>query len=362
MRAPAPSLRFAPTTRNGFYPALQERVREEMRCRDCDRYSDWRIAVKGAVYGGLAAGCYVGAVLGGFSDGISLGLALLYGVAVLLLGINLGHDAAHDCLCRSRLGNRLVLITCFTLIGLSGYLWRMRHVRSHHVFPNVNGCDIDIDENPFLRLSPNHPRRHMHRFQQFYAPLVYAMVYLHTVYVQDFIYLFKRDLANMHDIRHPRGEYAVFAATKAGHLAITLMAPMMLSPFAWWQVLIAYITMAFGSSALFVYLLIGTHFCEEVVFPRVATDGQLSTDWATHALATSADWSPKSRLAALVAGGANAHAAHHLFPNVCHTHYRWISPIIADAAADFGIQYNAMTLPAMIASHFRLLRRLGRPE
>jgi linoleoyl-CoA desaturase len=200
----------------------------------------------------------------------------------------------------------------------------------------------------------------MHRFQQFYAPLVYAMVYLHTVYVQDFVYLFKRNLANMRDIRHPPAEYAVFAATKSAHIVITLVVPMLLSPFAWWQALVAYVTMAFVSSALFVYLLIGTHFCEEVVFPPTATDGQLPTDWATHALATSADWSPQSRIAAVVAGGVNTHAAHHLFPNFCHSHYRWITPIIAELAAEHGVQYNALTLPAMIASHFRLLRRLGR--
>ena len=47
----------------------------------------------------------------------------------------------------------------FSLLGVSAYLWRMRHTRSHHVFPNVNGCDVDIDENPFVRLSPNQPWR-----------------------------------------------------------------------------------------------------------------------------------------------------------------------------------------------------------
>ena len=52
----------------------------------------------------------------------------------------------------------------FTLLGANTYLWRLRHVKSHHNFPNVNGRDIDIDDTAFLRLSPNQPRRRYHRY------------------------------------------------------------------------------------------------------------------------------------------------------------------------------------------------------
>ena len=35
---------------------------------------------------------------------------------------------------------------------------------------------------------------------------------------------------------------------------------------------------------------------------------------------------------------------------------------LADTAAEFALPYHVMTLPAMVHSHFRLLRRLGGPD
>jgi linoleoyl-CoA desaturase len=113
---------------------------------------------------------------------------------------------------------------------------------------------------------------------------------------------------------------------------------------------------------VFIVLLIGTHFAEETAFPIVNAKGELPHGWAYHALATSLDWSPESPLANFFAGGANAHAAHHLFPNVAHVHYPAITRIIADEAARHGIPYNRTTLPGMLTSHLRFLRRMGSGE
>src|SRR5205814_1826400 len=131
-----------------------------------------------------------------------------------LLAINIGHDAAHHVLTRRPALDDLIQALSFTLLGVNAYLWRLRHTRSHHVFPNVNGCDIDIDDNHFVRLSPNQPWRPHFRFQHLYAPLAYVFVALHTVLWQDFVYLFKKRLANMTDLKHPPHEYAVFFLSK----------------------------------------------------------------------------------------------------------------------------------------------------
>src|SRR5262249_9135374 len=163
----------------------------------------------------------------------------------------------HAALSRRAWINNVALFGSFTMIGADPYLWRMRHVRSHHVFPNVNGCDIDIDSNLLLRLSPNHPKRAYQRYQHLYAPLVFWIVDIHTVFIQDVHYLFKRELANMVDIRHPPLAYAGFLACKAVFLAIVFFVPAFMLPFHWWQVLIGALLMSFVSSCAFVYLLIG---------------------------------------------------------------------------------------------------------
>ena len=42
-------------------------------------------------------------------------------------------------------------------MALNAYLWRRRHVGSHHTFPNVQGGDADMDDNPFLRVTASSP-------------------------------------------------------------------------------------------------------------------------------------------------------------------------------------------------------------
>jgi linoleoyl-CoA desaturase len=356
----APKIRFTAGNRGQFYLVLKQRVMRKLAAHGADRYGDWRLAVKGAVYGVCAAASYAALVTATRPPGVLLLLAVAYEVAVLLLAINIGHDAAHNAVSRRAWVNRLLQFVTFGLLGADAYLWRLRHVKSHHTFPNVNGCDIDIDENPFLRLSPNHPRRPWQRYQHLYAPLAYWVVALHTIFYQDFVYLRKRTLANMRDIRHPWWAYVQFAAGKALYLAATFVVPLSAIDLPAWQILLGVLIASGVSSILFVALLIGTHFAEEPAFPALDGAGRLPHDWAEHALLTAVDWSPTSRLAHFIAGGVNAHAAHHLFPTLCHVHYRAIAGIVRDTAQEFGLRYHVTTLPRMIASHFRFLRALGR--
>jgi linoleoyl-CoA desaturase len=289
-----------------------------------------------------------------------LALANVYGIGALLFAINVGHDGAHATLSRHSWINQTALYGSFMLIGADPYLWQLRHVRSHHVFPNVNGSDIDIDSNVFLRLSPNHPKRWYQRYQHIYAPLIFWLVDVHTVFIQDIQYLFKRELANMTDIRHPPTAYAGFVLCKVVFLGIVFVAPVLVLPIPWWQVLIGALLMSFVSSCAFVYLLIGTHFAEETAFPTPDKHGHLPHDWATHAMMTSLDWNPYSRVAHAIAGGSNAHAAHHLFPNVSHTHYREITRLIAKVAAEFGVPHHVTVFHRMLRSHFGFLRSMAR--
>jgi linoleoyl-CoA desaturase len=62
-------------------------------------------------------------------------------------------------------------------------------------------------------------------------------------------------------------------------------------------------------------------------------------------------------------GGLNYQIEHHLFPRVCHVHYRNLSPIVERLAAKHGVPYNDYpTLWQAIRSHYRMLKRLGDPR
>lgn len=354
--------RFSRDRGDDFLRVVQRRVAQYLSDQGKSRFDDGSIALKGAFYA-AAALLFYGLVLCEVGPGWALVLfAVGFGTSVLLLAINVAHDAAHHALTPHRRLNSLLQTLSFTLLGVSAYLWQFRHLKSHHVFPNVNGCDIDIDETVFFRLTPNQPRRRHHRYQHLYAPIVYWFVGLHTVVYQDIVYLFKKRLANMTDIRHPWREYGVFVLCKLAYVALIFVLPIAVMDRPWWHIVLGVLIMSAAMSLVFVTLLIGTHFCEEARFPNPDADGRLPHGWATHALVTALDWSPTSKLANFLVGGANAHAAHHLFPTHAHIHYPAITRIIRETAAEFDLPYNRTTLPRMLASHFRFLRRMGRAD
>jgi linoleoyl-CoA desaturase len=60
-------------------------------------------------------------------------------------------------------------------------------------------------------------------------------------------------------------------------------------------------------------------------------------------------------------GGLNYQIEHHLFPNVCHVHYRKISRIVKQTAQEFGLPYKSEpTFLGALIGHARLLKELGR--
>lgn len=359
-KARSQKIKFARDVDDRFLPTLRSRVAAYFRSSGLPRTGGRKILFKGLFYGTFTIAFYA-LTLSGWLGGVGTFFsATACGLFVLLLVANIAHDASHDALSGNKTFDRFVHMVVFSLLGSNAYLWRMRHVKSHHNFPNVNGCDVDIDENPFIRLSPNHPGRRYQAFQHLYAPFIYAMVALHSIFVQDFIYLFKKRLANLHDIRHPPIQYVLFVVSKLAYFGLALALPMTLLDYAWWQVLIGYLFVTAVQSLTFIFMLVGTHFTEETACPVVDEEGYLPHSWADHALLTSMDWLPRNPLANFIAGGANAHAAHHLFPNVSHVHYIAISEIIRETAAEFDKPYKEASVRHMVASHFRLLRRLGR--
>ena len=127
--------------------------------------------------------------------------------------------------------------------------------------------------------------------------------------------------------------------------------------------MLGYLAMSSAVSLMFVFLLIGTHFSDRTDFPAVDADGNLDRTWAEHNLATACDSAPESWWAHFFVGGVNAHAAHHLFPRVCHTHYRAIARIIIEVTDEYGVAYNRSSFTGMVRSHFAFLRQMGeRPE
>ena len=92
------AIRFRHSSRSDFYAEVTRRVAAHFRATGKSRYADGLLWAKAALFGGLAAGSYALVLWHPFADWVLAPVALVYGVATLLLAINVGHDAAHGTL------------------------------------------------------------------------------------------------------------------------------------------------------------------------------------------------------------------------------------------------------------------------
>ena len=97
---------------------------------------------------------------------------------------------------------------------------------------------------------------------------------------------------------------------------------------------------------------------------RPDANGVIHADWAVHELRTTADVARNNLFLNWYIGGLNFQIEHHLFPNICHVHYRKIAPIVESTAREFNVSYNLkISFLEALRSHIRRLKLLGRqPE
>lgn len=345
-------------TENEFYAMLRKRVNEQFSGQKI-AHADWTFWAKGGFWFFISYFSYFSL----FNSSISYFLFWLcyaiFSLAGLLIGFSWGHDASHDTAFKNKNANQVLHFISFMTVGIDPLLWGLRHIRSHHIYANVEGSDIDIDRNPFLRLSPLHPWQPKHRYQAWYAPFVYMIALIHSVFWSDWVYLIHKDYAWMRLGVPPKALWVRFLGFKVVYFTLALVLPILFTQFSIAFILFTYLSTGAICSLLFVVMLVGTHFFLEADYPNPVED-KLPHNWAVHQLNTSCDWNAGEAWSWFISGGANCHAAHHLFPHVCHSHYSKINPIIESTTKEYDIKYHHKTLWEMMFSHFKHLNEMGK--
>ncbi len=353
-------IKFRSGSSSLFFQSLDNSIRKVLTVNDLLKRSRRKLWIKMIFYFLLHICAY--AVLSiSRPEGLA-GLIPAYvfiGVSGLLLGFNVSHDALHGSFSANRKINHWLYHLSFNVQGTNAYLWKIRHQSSHHIFPNVDGCDADIDDNPFIRLSPQHPLRKYQRYQHLYSFVVYCFYTLHWVLFKDPLYLFKKNVANLQHKKHPFNQKLLFFAWKIAYLFILVGLPV-LTGYSFGEILLCFFIMHVVNSLLFIHVLIATHLSMETQFPHTDENGFLPDDYYTHQLATSLDYLPQSKWCNLLLGGFNAHAAHHLYPKLPHTVYPFISGLIEQTAKEFNMPYHKLGMIQAIRSHYRYLKMMGR--
>jgi linoleoyl-CoA desaturase len=130
---------------------------------------------------------------------------------------------------------------------------------------------------------------------------------------------------------------------------------------SFWVVLgfYAFVTFLIGITLTVVFVL--AHCVSEAEF---VSPGNVQSEWSIHQIETTVDFARSNRLLNWYLGGLNFQVEHHLFPNICHVHYRDLSKIIEKTCDEYGVQYKSHdTMWSALGSHYRWLKEMGRaPE
>jgi linoleoyl-CoA desaturase len=345
-----------------FHRDIRERVAAELT-PSVLRAGRWRIAIKAIVMVLWLAGSYLGLVLWAQAAWQVALLAVSMACALGGVAFSIGHDANHGSLVRGRRLGRFLGLS-MDLVGASSYVWRIKHNQAHHSFTNVEGADSDIEQMPLARLAPDQPLRPHHRFQHVYMWCMYGAYALKHLAIGDFRELvgIKRSIGGITPISPPRGlELAMFIAGKAAFWTFALVIPLLLHP--WFVVLPVFAAVMWMYGFILATTFQFAHCVDEADFSSVEAlrDGP-ARPWAVHQVETTVNFAPRNRVLTWYMGGLNFQIEHHLFPKICHVHYKRLMPIIREACAEHGVRYTVQpTWTAAARSHTRWLREMGTP-
>lgn len=345
---------------DGFYVELRWRVEQHFRTtgqgpRDCPQ-----MYLKTAVVLGWLAASYGLLVFFAGTWWLAVPLAVSLGLAMAAVGFNVMHDGGHRAYSGRQWVNKLMAMTT-DLMGGSSYIWARKHNSIHHSYTNVTGHDDDINIGVIARLSPYQRRRPFHRLQQYYLWLFYGLLPIKWLLFDDFWNLITGQIGG-HRLARPKGwDLVTLVGGKVVAYTLTFVIPMLLYPV--WVALLFYGLTMFVLGVVLSVVFQLAHCVEEAAFPMPQTDtGRIKNHWAVHQVQTTVDFARGSRLLSWYVGGLNYQIEHHLFPQICHVQYPALAPLVEQTCAEYGVRYVAApTLFAALASHFRWLRRMGRP-
>ena len=344
---------------NAFHRELRRRVEAGFKQGGIRQRDSVQMYLKTAVILATFTLAYVALVFFATRWWQALPLAVLLGTAMAGIGFNIMHDGGHQAYSERRGINRLMALT-LDMVGGSSYIWQWKHARFHHTWVNVAGHDSDIDLGALGRLSPQQPRRPWHRWQHVYLWPLYGVTAIRWHLYGDF-----RDMitgtVGERPFTRPRGrDLAGFIIGKLVFFTLAFGLPLAFHPLG--SVLVFYTLVSAVAGILLALVFQMAHVVEEAAFPLPDSTGwQMASPWAIHQLETTVDFARGNRVLSWLIGGLNFQIEHHLFPRISHVHYPMVARIVEDTCREFGVTYREhRTFGAGIASHYRLLRRLGK--
>jgi len=351
-------LKFTKDEGSEFYKELNEKVEQYFSEKGIRKTGNRKMIFKIVLYFSLDILFYGLMITSTTTTGFYT-FYLLMGLSVLLTAFNISHDAAHGVAVKSKYWNKLLFSLSFNLQGNNAYVWGKNHNESHHLYTNIEGSDIDVLNNPLFRMTESQELKWFHRYQFIYAPFLYLLYSLNWFLFRETLMLINYSSRTI-KIEIPKREVVKLILYKLVYIGYMIILPVYLLPFGWATVLLAFLVNHFMISILFVGVLGVSHLSDYVAHPVPDRNNKLNMSWPKLQMCTSVDYNADSTFFNWTLGGFNAHALHHLLPNICHVHYLNILPIFRELAKKHGLTYMEMPYHKSLASHFRFLKGMGR--
>lgn len=285
---------------------------------------------------------------------------IVAGLGMAGVGMGVMHDAIHGTYSKNPTVNRLLGYT-LNMIGANATVWKIQHNVLHHSYTNIDEHDDDINAPFFLRFSPNAEQNSLHKYQHLYAWIFYGLSTVSWVTAKDFI-----RLKRYHDKGLVKGENGYrnalveLIAWKIGYYFMTVALPVIFSPFSIGMILLAHLVMHFITGLIITSVFQTAHIVPEVDFPLPDEHGVVEGERMLHQMVTTCNFAPGSNVFSWFIGGLNHQIEHHLFPDICHVHYRNIAPIVKATAEEFNVPYfEKPTFFLAVKDHLKMLYLLG---
>ncbi|MCB9364832.1 MAG: acyl-CoA desaturase [Flavobacteriales bacterium] len=295
---------------------------------------------------------------------ITLSLWLFMGIGMAGIGFSIMHDANHGAYSKNKTVNKY-LGFLINLIGGSSVNWKIQHNVLHHTYTNIHEHDEDMGDGGLMRFSYHQKRLKAHRFQQFYAWFLYSLITVSWSIKKDFIQLErynKKDFIKTQNITYSKAKTRLIFA-KIFYLSYVLVLPLIFSTQAWWVTILFYLAMHLVCGFVISIIFQLAHIVSETEFPLPSNQGSMENNFAVHQLYTTANFAKNNRILSWFIGGLNFQIEHHLFPNICHIHYRKISSIVKQTAKEYNVPYHGEnSLFKALYSHGKLLSHLGKND
>lgn len=343
-----------------FQRELRRRVHAYFTENELNPRGGVRLLLKSLVIMAWFVGSWVALVF--FTDhwwqAVPLTVSLALSIAAI--GFAIQHDAGHGAFSRSKAVNRIAAFM-LDVTGGSSYIWKIKHGDLHHHYTNIAEVDEDIDARPFLRMAASQRWRWYHRYQHFYAWILYGFLPPKWLLVDDFRALIRGRIGS-ESVSRPRGwELAFLFVGKAIFFTWAVVIPLLMGH----HILAIIGLYAVGAWVLGVTLATVfqlAHVLEGRVFEEASDPERnaLERSWAEHQIATTADFAPGSAFLTWFVGGLNYQVVHHLFPLVSHLHYPEIAPIVDEVCTQHGLERKSYSrLTHALRSHVRFMRAMG---